>query len=103
MFGFSGIPLVMLAVSNFSGCLPKRIALWRPIASTLSIGTGASLGTEVSVVQMGASIASIFSDIFRMSDERRRNLARGGPWRSGYAAAFNAPIAGVMFALSRSF
>jgi chloride channel protein, CIC family len=94
----SGIPLVMLAVSNFSGRLPKRVALWRPIASTLSIGTGASLGTEGPVVQMGASIASILSDIFKMSDERRRNLAVVAT-ASGYAAAFNAPIAGVMFAL----
>ncbi len=94
----SGIPFVMLAVSNFAGKLPKRIAFWRPIASTLSIGTGASLGTEGPVVQMGASIASIFSDIFRISDERRRNLAVVAT-ASGYAAAFNAPIAGVMFAL----
>jgi chloride channel protein, CIC family len=94
----SGIPFVMLAVSNFAGRIPKRIAFWRPIASTLSIGTGASLGTEGPVVQMGASIASIFSDIFKMSDERRRNLAVVAT-ASGYAAAFNAPIAGVMFAL----
>jgi CIC family chloride channel protein len=94
----SGIPFVMLAVSNFAGKIPKRIAFWRPIASTLSIGTGASLGTEGPVVQMGASIASIFSDIFRTTDERRRNLAVVAT-ASGYAAAFNAPIAGVMFAL----
>jgi chloride channel protein, CIC family len=94
----SGIPLVMLAVSNFAGKLPKRVAFWRPIASTLSIGTGASLGTEGPVVQMGASIASIFSDIFRITDERRRNLAVVAT-ASGYAAAFNAPIAGVMFSL----
>jgi CIC family chloride channel protein len=94
----SGIPYVMLAVSNFSGRIPKRIAFWRPIASTLSIGTGASLGTEGPVVQMGASMASIFSDLFRVSDERRRNLAVVAT-ASGYAAAFNAPVAGVMFAL----
>lgn len=94
----SGIPFVMLAVSNFAGKIPKRIAFWRPIASTLSIGTGASLGTEGPVVQMGASIASIFSDIFRITDERRRNLAVVAT-ASGYAAAFNAPIAGVMFSL----
>jgi chloride channel protein, CIC family len=94
----SGIPLVMLAVSNFAGRIPKRVAFWRPIASTLSIGTGASLGTEGPVVQMGASIASIFSDIFKVTDERRRNLAVVAT-ASGYAAAFNAPIAGVMFAL----
>jgi chloride channel protein, CIC family len=94
----SGIPFVMLAVSNFYGRIPKRIAFWRPVASTISIGTGASLGTEGPVVQMGASIASIFSDIFKISNERRRNLAVVAT-ASGYAAAFNAPIAGVMFAL----
>jgi chloride channel protein, CIC family len=94
----SGIPFVMLAVSNFYGRIPKRIAFWRPVASTISIGTGASLGTEGPVVQMGASIASIFSDVFKISNERRRNLAVVAT-ASGYAAAFNAPIAGVMFAL----
>jgi chloride channel protein, CIC family len=94
----SGIPLVMLAVSNFAGKIPKRVAFWRPIASTLSIGTGASLGTEGPVVQMGASIASMFSDVFRVTDERRKNLAVVAT-ASGYAAAFNAPIAGVMFSL----
>ncbi|MGL4609014.1 MAG: chloride channel protein [Trueperaceae bacterium] len=94
----SGIPFVMLAVSNFAGRIPKRIAFWRPVASTISIGTGASLGTEGPVVQMGASIASIFSDMFKVTDERRRNLAVVAT-ASGYAAAFNAPIAGVMFSL----
>lgn len=94
----SGIPAVMLAVSNFGGRVAKRIALWRPIASTLSIGSGASLGTEGPVVQMGASIASLMADGLKLSDERRRNLVAVAA-ASGVAATFNAPIAGVLFAL----
>ncbi len=94
----SGIPGVMLAVSNFSGKLAKRIALWKPIASTISIGTGASLGTEGPVVQMGASIASMISDWLKLSSMTRRNLVAVAA-ASGIAATFNAPIAGVLFAL----
>ncbi len=94
----SGIPGVMLAVSNFSGKVAKRIALWRPIASTISIGTGASLGIEGPVVQMGASIASMVSGWLKLSGMQRRNFVAVAA-ASGIAATFNAPIAGVLFAL----
>ncbi len=52
----SGIPGVMLAVSNLAGRVPKRLVFWRPLASAVSIGSGASLGTEGPVVQLGASL-----------------------------------------------
>ena len=94
----SGIPGVMLAVSNFSGRVAKRIILWRPIATTLSVGTGASLGTEGPVVQLGASIASAVSDVLRLNDVKRKNLVAVAV-SGGVAATFNAPIAGVLFTL----
>ena len=94
----SGIPSVMLAVSNMGGRVAGRIAVWRPLATTLSIGTGASLGTEGPVVQLGAAIASIVSSIFRLNDERRKSLVAVAA-AGGIAATFNAPIAGVLFAL----
>ncbi|HEX7022451.1 MAG TPA: chloride channel protein, partial [Trueperaceae bacterium] len=70
----SGIPTVMLSVSNFAGRLPKRLILWRPIASAVSLGTGAALGSEGPVVQLSAAIASLTSNLLRLNDERRRNL-----------------------------
>lgn len=94
----SGIPSVMLAVSNFGGRVAKRIILWRPLATTLSVGTGASLGTEGPVAQLGAAIASGIADMWHLNDERRRNLVAVAA-ASGVAATFNAPIAGVLFAL----
>lgn len=94
----SGIPQVMLAVSNLGGRVPRRLLAWRPIATALSIGSGASLGTEGPVVQIGASLASTISGWWRLNDERRRNLVAVAA-AGGIAATFNAPIAGVLFAL----
>lgn len=93
-----GISGVMLAVSNLGGRVPKRLLLWRPLATTISIGSGASLGTEGPVVQLGAAIASMLSGWLKLNDERRRNLVAVAA-AGGIAATFNAPIAGVLFSL----
>ena len=94
----SGIPSVMLSVSNFAGQLPKRILLWRPIASAISIGTGASLGSEGPVVQLSAALASLTSNLMKLNDTRRQSLVAVAA-AGGIAATFNAPIAGVLFSL----
>lgn len=93
-----GVSGVMLAVSNFGGRVPKRLLFWRPLATTLSIGSGASLGTEGPVVQLGAAIASTLGGWLKLNDEKRRNLVAVAA-AGGIAATFNAPIAGVLFSL----
>jgi CIC family chloride channel protein len=94
----SGIPHVMFAVSNLGGRLAKRIVLWRPIATAIAIGTGAPLGTEGPVVQLSAAIASLTGGMMRLGEERRRNLIAVAA-AAGISATFNAPIAGMLFAL----
>jgi len=94
----SGVPHVVVAVTAFGGRVSRGLLLWRPIATALSVGTGASLGAEGPVVQMGAALAALWSRWFRLSDERRRNLVAVAA-AGGIAATFNAPIAGVLFAL----
>ncbi|MEX2502572.1 MAG: chloride channel protein, partial [Trueperaceae bacterium] len=94
----SGIPHVMVAVSNLGGRVSRGLLAWRPLATALSVGSGASLGTEGPVVQLGAAVASTFSRWWRLNDERRRNLVAVAA-AGGIAATFNAPIAGVLFAL----
>ena len=94
----SGVPHVVVAVTAFGGRVSRGLLLWRPIATALSVGSGASLGAEGPVVQMGASLASLWSRWFRLNDERRRNLVAVAA-AGGIAATFNAPIAGVLFAL----
>ena len=94
----SGVPHVLVAYTAFGGRVSRALLLWRPIATALSVGSGASLGAEGPVVQMGASLSSLWSRWFHLNDERRRNLLAVAA-AGGIAATFNAPIAGVLFAL----
>lgn len=94
----SGVPEVMYAVSRDECRLPPRIALVKPLASALCIGSGGSLGREGPVVQTGATLGSLAGRRFGISGERLRLLAACGA-AGGISALFNTPIAGVVFAL----
>jgi len=68
------------------------------LITTVSLGTGASAGREGPVVHMGASFASWFSSRLHLTPAVARTLLACGV-ASAVAASFNAPIAGVFFAL----
>jgi CIC family chloride channel protein len=89
---------IMQSVALAGGRLHFEKMPLKTAAAVLSIGTGASVGPEDPSVQIGANLGSMFGQIFRMSDERVRALVAAGT-ASAIAAAFNAPIAGVFFAL----
>jgi CIC family chloride channel protein len=79
-----------------------RLRYWRipakTIASAVSIGAGASVGPEDPSVQIGSNLGSMFGSLMKMSEERVRTLVAAGA-AAGVASAFNAPIAGVFFAV----
>ncbi len=89
---------VMESVALAGGRLRYQRAPAKTLAAALSIGAGASVGPEDPSVQIGANLGSMFGQWLRMSDDRMRTLVAAGA-ASGIAAAFNAPIAGVFFAL----
>ncbi len=95
---YHGVSGIIESITFASG----RLRYWRipvkTVAAALSIGSGASVGPEDPSVQIGANIGSMFGQRLRFSDERMRALVAAGA-ASGIAAAFNAPIAGVFFAL----
>ncbi|MEY3066871.1 MAG: hypothetical protein RLZZ532_3663 [Cyanobacteriota bacterium] len=68
------------------------------LAAAISLGTGASLGPEGPSVEIGANLGAILGQNFQVSKERYRLLLGAGA-AAGLAAGFNAPIAGVFFAL----
>ncbi|PHJ66278.1 Cl- channel voltage-gated family protein [Nostoc linckia z18] len=68
------------------------------LAASVSLGSGASLGPEGPSVEIGANFGMLLSVILNVSQERRRLLLGAGA-AAGLAAGFNAPIAGVFFAL----
>jgi H+/Cl- antiporter ClcA/CBS domain-containing protein len=70
----------------------------KAIAAAVSLGTGASLGPEGPSVEIGANVGVLLGQGLQMSQERQRLLLGAGA-AAGLAAGFNAPIAGVFFAL----
>ncbi|MCY7331993.1 MAG: chloride channel protein [Pseudanabaena sp. CAN_BIN31] len=70
----------------------------KTVAAALSLGAGASLGPEGPSVELGSNIGSLLGQMMQFSTERIRLLIGAGG-AAGLAAGFNAPIAGVFFAL----
>lgn len=94
----SGIPQV-------KGVLQRRLAMnwWKTVLAkfaggALSIGAGLSLGREGPSIQIGSAIGMGFSKLLRKPKMTTQFLTTCGA-SAGLAAAFNAPIAGAVFAL----
>jgi CIC family chloride channel protein len=93
-----GVPEVMQAIAVQGGRIRPRVVLAKVVASALCIGSGGSAGREGPIVQVGAALGSSFGQWFHLSEARIRNLVACGA-AAGIAATFNAPIAGVIFAM----
>ena len=93
-----GVPEVMEAVALRGGKIRPVVALVKSLASAISIGSGGSVGREGPIVQIGSSIGSTLGQRLHLSDDKVRILVACGA-AGGIAATFNAPIAGVIFAL----
>ena len=89
---------IMESVALAGGRLHYQNTPLKSAAAVVSIGTGASVGPEDPSVQIGASLGSLLGQLLHVSDDRVRTLVAAGA-ASAIAAAFNAPIAGVFFAL----
>jgi CIC family chloride channel protein len=93
-----GVPEVMDAIHRKGSNVRPRVAFAKAIASALSIGSGGSAGTEGPIIQIGAAVGSGFGQFFRIHRRQLSTLVACGA-AAGIAAIFNAPIAGVLFAL----
>ena len=100
-----GVPEVMLAVNRLGGRMRPQVPIVKSLASALCIGSGGSVGREGPIVQIGSALGSVLGQLVRVSESRLRLLVACGA-AAGISATFNAPIAGVFFALElilRSF
>ncbi len=93
-----GVAGIIEAVALAGGRLRYGRAPVKAAAAAISIGAGASVGPEDPSAQIGANAGSLLGQTLRLSDESVRGLVAAGA-AAGIAAAFNAPIAGVFFAL----
>jgi len=93
-----GVPEVMAAVARKGGIIKGRVAAAKVVASAVTIGTGGSAGSEGPIVQIGSSLASVLGQLFRVSARRMKTYVGCGA-AAGIAATFNAPVAGMLFAV----
>ncbi|UCH66311.1 MAG: chloride channel protein, partial [Ignavibacterium sp.] len=93
-----GVPEVMQAILLKGGAIRGRVAFVKAIASAITIGTGGSVGREGPIIQIGSSLGSMVGQFFRVPAKRLKTLVGCGA-AAGIAAAFNAPIAGALFAV----
>jgi CIC family chloride channel protein len=93
-----GVPEVMEAVQTRGGRLRPRITVIKALASAITISSGGSAGRHGPVVTIGSAIGSGLAQRFQLSDTRMKVLVGCGA-AAAISATFNAPIAGVLFAL----
>ncbi len=97
LVGQQGSTNLMEVIVAGDGRLPLRTAVVKSISSLLSIGTGASIGREGAITQLSATLASKWGQVAHWHPYRLRLLVGCGA-ASGIASAYNAPIAGAVFA-----
>ncbi len=93
-----GVPAATEALMVRGGHIRGRVAPLKVLATSLTVGSGGSAGREGPIVQIGAAIGSWLSRRFNMGEDQVRSLVAAGAG-AGIGASFNAPIAGMLFAL----
>jgi CIC family chloride channel protein len=94
----SGIPHVKAVLYGMRSIAWPRVLAVKFLGGVAGIGAGLALGREGPTIQMGAATGDMVSGWFRCTARERRTLIAAGAG-AGLAAAFNAPVAGLVFVL----
>ncbi len=93
-----GVPEAAAALAIRGGRMRKRVIPLKMLTTAITIGSGGSAGREGPIVQIGGAVGSWVSRIFKLGEEEVRSLVAAGAG-AAIGASFNAPIAGMLFAL----
>ena len=93
-----GVPEVMSAIFYNNGKIRPVVVVIKSLASALSIGSGASVGREGPIIQIGSGIGSTLGQYFKLAKWQTITLVAAGAG-AGIAATFNTPLGAVMFAI----
>ena len=93
-----GIAMVLKSIAGRSSFIPLKHTYLHIITSSLTVGLGGSVGLEAPIVATGSAIGSNVSRISDLNYQERTLLIACGA-AAGISAVFNAPIAGIIFAV----
>ncbi len=93
-----GTSQILHAVAKKASIIPKKQMYAQIVTSSLTVGLGGSAGLESPIVITGAAFGSNYAQKYKLN-YKDRTLLIGCGVAAGIAAAFNAPIAGVLFAI----
>src|SRR3954452_1802814 len=93
-----GIPEAMEAILIGRSRMSAKVAVLKPLASAVAIGTGGPFGAEGPIIATGGAFGSLFAQGFHLSAAERKTLLVAGA-ASGMAAIFAAPLASVLLAV----
>ena len=93
-----GTSQILYAVAKKASIIPKKQMYAQIVTSSLTVGLGGSAGLESPIVITGAAFGSNYAQNYKLA-YKDRTLLIGCGVAAGIAAAFNAPIAGVLFAI----
>ncbi len=93
-----GIGMVLKAIAKRSSFIPTSNTYKHVVASSLTVGLGGSAGLEAPIVATGSSYGSFFGRVNDLNYQERTLMIACGA-AAGISAVFNAPIAGVIFAI----
>lgn len=96
--GGSGVPHIEGVMHRLRALTWHRVLPTKFVAGALGIGGGLTLGREGPTVQMGSAVGDAVAAWLKSPPQERRTLIAAGAG-AGLAAAFNAPLAGVIFVL----
>lgn len=93
-----GISDIMVLVTRRRGSIRVGESALQTLSSACTIGSGGSIGREGANVQIGATIAALLGNLFKVNS-RSRSMLLGCGVAAGMAGAYNAPIAGAIFVM----
>jgi len=93
-----GIPEAIESILTSGSRVQPRVALLKPLASAIAIGTGGPFGAEGPIIMTGGAFGSLSAQLLHLTADERKTLLVSGA-AAGMAATFNAPLASVLLAV----